>query len=240
MPAPRLLPHLLIDCLLPNPCLGCGARAARGDGLGLCLPCQGRLRPGHGPRCPSCGLAIPTSASTACRRCRSHPPAFERLLYGWLFEEPLARVVWALKYRRLDYLAAPWAARLFERVAPGFQSPDAVVAVPLHWRRRLARGFNQASLLAAPIAARLGLPLLSMRRIRPTATQTTQSAAARRRNLRGAFAAPGGLGGRRVLLVDDVATTGATLHAAATALRAAGADSVHAVVLARTSEPGPR
>jgi ComF family protein len=136
-------------------------------------------------------------------------------------------------------LAAPLAAEL--AAAPA--GWDLVVPVPLHWRRRLARGYNQAAAIARPLACRLGLPAAeALARCRPTPPQTALPRPARRHNPRGAFAVPARhrrrLAGRRVLLVDDVVTTGATLDAAARALLAAGAAEVHAVAVARTPAPG--
>lgn len=243
---PLRLSHLLLDWIAPDPCLGCGARPAvqraPHRGSGLCLACRGRLRPAPPARqrCATCGrpLDAPAVVAGRCGGCRADPPPFDRLVYGWVFEEPIVQVVWGLKYRRLDYLAAAWAEELFERVATELPPLDAVVAVPLHWRRWLTRGYNQAVLLAAPLARRLGVPRLPMRRRRPTAAQTTQSGVDRRRNLQGAFAIAGRVNGLRLLLVDDVATTGSTLRAAAGALRRAGAAAVTALVLARTPEIG--
>lgn len=173
-----------------------------------------------------------------CGACRGDPPPFDRLLYGWAFEPPLAQVIRGLKYRRLDYLATAWAAALFDRVQSTLPPLDAVVPIPLHWFRRLGRGYNQADLLASGLARRMGLPKLALRRRRSTPAQTTQSATERRRNLRGAFTAPPSVRGLRMLLVDDIVTTGSTLRAAASALRAAGATAVTALTLARTSHPG--
>jgi ComF family protein len=114
--------------------------------------------------------------------------------------------------------------------------PEVVVPVPLHWLRRWGRGYNQSEAVARALADRLGLPCRTwLVRTRPTPTQRAQSAAARWENVRGAFRARRGaaLQGTRVLLVDDVLTTGATGDAAATALRQAGAAQVVLAVLAR-------
>jgi ComF family protein len=113
---------------------------------------------------------------------------------------------------------------------------DLVVPVPLHWRRRWQRGYNQSEALARPLAARLGLSCRPwcLRRIRHTPQQPSQRAAGRLENVRGAFRARGGvLAGRTILLVDDVLTTGSTASEAARALRQAGARRVVVAVLAR-------
>jgi ComF family protein len=113
---------------------------------------------------------------------------------------------------------------------------DLILAMPMHWRKRWERGFNQAELLAAPVARRYGLHLATnLRRTRYTKSQAGLTKSARRDNLRGSFCVnrPAQLAGKRILLVDDVFTTGATLRAAAAVLKAAGTSHVSALTLAR-------
>ena len=132
-------------------------------------------------------------------------------------------------------LAEP-LARLLDRVLPPEMQFDAVVPVPLHWRRRWHRGFNQAELLARHIAKRRQIPVLNaLRRKRPTATQAGLAVAGRRRNVAGAFEPrrKKGIHGARILLIDDVMTTGATANACATVLKRSGAKSVSLLTLAR-------
>ncbi len=280
-PTSRLL-GALQRFFLPASCLACGQPLGAGRQLlGLCLPCRGKLRlPPAG--CSVCGGPLdgaPTEAgeagaATVCRRCRKLPPAFERLWAVWSYEGPAAAVIGGLKYRRLDYLGTHLADVMAEAMGEGPARAslgttagglDAalVVPVPLHWRRRLTRGFNQAERIARPLAARLGLPFAQLlRRRRATRSQARLGRAERLANPAGAFAVrrsarrllsglpgrsvgveqgdrerrPGGLDGAHVLLVDDVATTGATLDAAARTLRIAGARRVTAIVAARTPE----
>jgi ComF family protein len=154
----------------------------------------------------------------------------------------------ALKYGGRTPVAGPLAALLVERGtallpadAGGGPAFDGVVPVPLHPARLAERGFNQAELLAAPCAAAWGRPLLpqALGRVRPTQPQTELDADARRRNVAGAFAVrrPAEVAGRRLLLVDDVLTTGATVRAAARALREGGAAAIGVLVLARVADP---
>ena len=127
-----------------------------------------------------------------------------------------------------------WAACAGDRL--GQLGAEVVVPVPLHWRRRWRRGYNQSEALARPLAARLGLPCRAswLRRVRHTPEQTSQTAAGRRDNVRGAFRARGAeLRGRTILLVDDVMTTGSTAAEAARTLREAGASRVVVAVLTR-------
>lgn len=239
-PASRWLDRLL-HALLPACCLGCDRPLpARGSRLGLCGPCRSALRPLPRPACAACARPLPAAglpATWLCAACRDEPPAFDRLLAAWPYEPPVDAVIQALKFGRLDYLGRHLAEVLAASLGTDLVPCDLVVPVPLHWRRRLARGYNQAECIATPLAALLGRPCsAALRRRRATAPQTSLGREPRRKNLRGAFLVPrpGQVRGRRILLVDDVATTGATLEAAARVLRAAGATAVTAVVAART------
>jgi ComF family protein len=146
-------------------------------------------------------------------------------------------VVRGLKFGRLDYLGRHLAAALAAGLSDRLAGCDRVVPVPLHWRRRLARGYNQAERIARPLAGHLGLPCLSaLSRRRATPPQSLLGRDDRLANLRKAFQvpAPERVRGLHLLLVDDVATTGATLDAAAAALKNAGAATVTALVAGRT------
>jgi ComF family protein len=238
----------LFRLLLPAPCLGCGApvhapapsQLGAPLSLGLCTGCRGRLRPlDPAAACAACArpLVGRLPRGFRCGRCRAQPPAFDRLLSRWRYEAPLDAVVAGLKFRRLDYLGRHLGLALAEAFAADLAGLDLVVPVPLHWGRRLARGYNQAERIARPLADRLDLPLVqALSRCRVTPPQSTLARQARLENLAGAFRPRPGvpLAGRRALLVDDVATTGATLDAAAHALKRAGAATVVAVVAGRT------
>lgn len=243
-----------LHLLLPAPCLGCGdPLPARVPRLALCTACRGALAAPLAPACAVCSTPLaadPVPAGFRCGRCRARPPAFDRLIAAWRYAPPLDSVIRALKFSRRDDLGTGLAAGLAERLereppaGPAAPPADVVVPVPLHWRRRLGRGYNQAERIARPLARRLGLPLTgALVRRRATPPQTALGGAERRRNPRGAFALARGsaVRGRRVLLVDDVATTGATLDAAAACLRAAGAARIVAAAAAlRPASEGPR
>jgi ComF family protein len=186
-------------------------------------------------------LELPEAAdaSSRCGACASLPPAFDRLLTPWRYGPPIDAVIQAYKFRRLDYLGEHLAAVIAESChrALALEEAPLVSHVPLHWRRRLDRGYDQAREIALPLARALGLPFRStLRRRRGTPAQSSLDRGERLANLRGVFKVTSAkhVAGRRILLVDDVATTGATLDAAARTLKAAGAREVIGLVAART------
>ena len=160
-----------------------------------------------------------------------------------MYEGPLRSLIHLFKYSGMKPLARPLAAYL-ERALAVDEHFDAVVPVPLHWRKQWSRGFNQAELLARYVAKRRGIPVWNaLRRKRATATQAGLANAGRRRNVAAAFAVKGNrlfgrkaarrLAGKKILLIDDVMTTGATASACAAALKRGGADSISLLTLAR-------
>jgi len=230
----------LLTWVFPVFCLGCQRTLDRPPPLGLCIFCRGRLKGLAGPRCPTCGAAIDTAGQAAGRRCepcRERPPAFERLFSAWSYEAPLDAVVRGLKFRRLDYLGPPLGQAVAERLGPALEGFDLVTPVPLHWRRQWRRGFNQAERIASGVARQRRSPLRRLlRRHRATAAQSGLPRPQRLLNPRHSFRRRRGcrVDGRSILLIDDVATTGATLDAAARCLREGGAKRVSAVTVGRT------
>jgi ComF family protein len=240
LPRERLLDRLM-HALLPAPCLGCGRPLpAAGGPLGLCAACRAALAPPPREACAVCLRPLAAHAlpeGYRCGACRQRPPAFDRLAALWSYRPPLDAVVRGLKFGRLDYLGRHLAAALADGLGPRLAGCDRVVPVPLHWRRRLARGYNQAERIARPLAGRLGLPCVqALARRRATPPQSLLGREERLANLRKAFRVPRPerVRGLHILLVDDVATTGATLDAAAAALKKAGAAAVTALVAGRT------
>jgi ComF family protein len=249
-PPPMRLLDRLVHALLPAACLGCGQPLpASGPALGLCMPCRGLLSRLPAQSCAVCALPLGQAhalpAGYRCGTCRQTPPAFDRMLALWSYGPPLDSVVQALKFRRLDYLGRHLAVALAAELGPrleGLPAVDCVVPVPLHWRRRLSRGYNQAERIARPLAGLLGLPFDPVLfRSRATPPQSRLGRTHRLANLRRAFRVPRpqAIRGLHLLLIDDVATTGATLDAAAEALKRAGAAAVTALVAGRTPR-GPK
>ncbi len=153
------------------------------------------------------------------------------------YEEKLRKLIHLLKYERMRPLGPLLGRCLGKRVAAAGVQADVVIPAPMHWRRRLSREFNQAALIAHALAAAINVPCRTswVRRSKATVSQAGLTDEERYRNMRGAFriAAPEKLRGKRVLLVDDVMTTGSTLAACARTVKRAGAESVAAAVAAR-------
>ncbi|MCC7257195.1 MAG: ComF family protein [Gammaproteobacteria bacterium] len=222
--------------LVPRQCVLCQAPSGP---RAICAGCWPQL-PWLGPACPSCGAWLgPTAPAGRCPRCASGRPVRLRLRAALAYAWPVDRLITGAKFQRRLHFAQALGELLAAAVGPvaaGPDRPDVIVPVPLHRRRLVERGYNQALEIAAPLADALGLPLAPRlcERRRHTPEQTGLSARARRRNLRGAFAVRGRCAGARIALVDDVITTGSTVTALAQALRAAGAAHVEAWAVART------
>jgi ComF family protein len=241
----RLLESRIVSFVLPPICLGCDRLAPdRRLEMGLCVRCRGRLRPLTGPGCwrcarPLAGAALPRGFR--CETCRLRPPAFDRLVALWTYAPPFDGVIRAFKFGRLEFLGRQLAPAFRARFAVEGLQADLVTPVPLHWSRFWRRGYNQAERIARPLAKSLGLPFrATLRKARRTPPQNRLPRERRITNLEGAFRPrrPSAWAGRRVLLIDDVVTTGATLQAAAECLKKAGATGVVAMVAGRTPGPG--
>jgi len=177
----------------------------------------------------------PLDEHDLCTVCREGLANFDSAYSFGSYEGPLQQLIHLFKYAKVESLAGP-LGKLLMQALPLDVNFDLIMAMPLHWRKRWERGFNQAELLAEPVARRYGLRLASnLRRARYTKSQAGLSESARRENLRGSFRVhrPDQLAGKRVLVIDDVFTTGATLRAAAAILKSAGAAHVSALTLAR-------
>jgi ComF family protein len=177
----------------------------------------------------------PLDEHDLCTVCREGLANFDAAYSFGSYDGPLQQLIHLFKYAKVESLAQPLSSFLL-RALPLEANFDLIMAMPMHWRKRWQRGFNQAELLAAPVARRYGLPLLAnLRRTRYTKSQAGLTESARRDNLRGSFRVhrPDQVAAKRILLVDDVFTTGATLRAAAAVLKSAGVAHVSALTLAR-------
>ncbi len=193
--------------------------------------------------CVSCRTpfqnGFPLDGEGRCALCRSGLRGFDAAYCYGAYEGVLREMVHLYKYGRIKTMARP-LADLLAAALPRDERFDLITPVPLHWRRQWQRGFNQSELLAQEVARRCGIPLRKvLKRVRPTLTQAGLSNTERRRNVVAAFRIRGGASrnrqvqGKRILLIDDVMTTGSTAAACALALKRAGAARVALLTVAR-------
>jgi ComF family protein len=228
----------LLSTLLSPQCAVCEEIVPRIAEGPICDACWRTLSFITEPVCARCGNPLPTGHSPAPCACAQLPADVSHARSLGPYEGTLRRALHALKYESRRSIAPRLAHLLMERCDSVLVGADAVVPVPLHWRRQWSRGFNQAE----EIARHLPLPVSRvLRRVRHTPPQTALSAVARTRNLHAAFAPrllghPARVAGRCVVLLDDVSTTGATLGACAAVLMSLGTREVRTLTVARTPE----
>ncbi len=254
-----------LEAIFPQTCALCGLRSH--NRLPLCRECALEM-PVNQHCCARCAIPLPfvtpsacaaasatthtfntsscatTSAATRiCGACQHSPPPFDRVIAPWLYDDYFAHLIHLWKYRRerrmTTLLAALWRQRVNVRA-----DIDVLVPVPLHWRRRWQRGFNQSELLArqllidCPELMSCTLAPRLVKRSRATNSQLRMNALQRVSNLRRAFTVCGACDNLRIAIVDDVLTTGATAATMASALADAGAAYIEVWCLARTPAPG--
>ncbi len=186
--------------------------------------------------CDRCGNLI--QRGSACADCRTRPPVFDQLKSWALYEGPICSIVKGIKFERklglIPYLVEPLA----DSISAWDPQVDCIAAVPLGLRRQHERGYNQSALIARRVAEKLGIYFSTriLTRVRETHTQVGLNVDERRQNMVNAFTAdPALCRGRSILVIDDIATTGATLNACAAALRSAGAEKIFCFTVARTN-----
>jgi competence protein ComFC len=219
-----------IDLLFPPRCGGC-----QKAGSLWCETCRAAVQLIAPPWCEKCGEPFVTDR--LCANCRAHPLVIEKIRSVALFDGVLRQAIHRFKYERLAGMAEPFGDLLADYWCAEQLTADWLIPVPLHSSRERDRGYNQSELLARRLARRINVPVSSrgLRRTRATAVQMTLNAAQRRENVAGAFeCVEPRVRGARVVIIDDVGTTGATLDACAQAVLKAGAASVMGLTLART------
>jgi len=240
----RRLAGRALDAVLPPRCLGCGG-AVDLQGA-LCPDCWRRLTFLGPPQCACCGLPFEfeVGAGARCGACHADPPAFARARAVLAYDAGSRELILGFKHADRTYAAPPFGRWLARSGVELLADAELIAPVPLHRRRLWQRRYNQSALLALALGKAAGLPVAAdlLVRHRATPSQAGRSRTARRRNVQGAFSVRpsrrGAVPGRRILLVDDVLTTGATVHECARVLRRAGAAAVDVITLARVVRPG--
>jgi ComF family protein len=231
-----------LDLALPQLCPACRETV---EGRGLCASCWSKLSFITRPYCERLGIPFvyDPGPGILSMEAIADPPSYNRARAAVRFDEISRALVHALKYGdRLDLapMMGRWVAQAGHEL---LADADALVPVPLHWRRQWARRFNQSAMLAATISAASGVPIAAgaLKRVKATVQQVGLSRAERGDNIQGAFRVPetgkAAVAGRRLVLVDDVLTSGATVEGCARALLRAGAANVDVLIFARVADP---
>ncbi|NQV47255.1 MAG: ComF family protein [Rhodospirillaceae bacterium] len=246
----RHIGRAVLDMLLPSQCLSCDTLVE--DPGTLCVDCWQEISFIGDPHCDICGLPFELAGDSQdigdgllCGSCVRKPPVFDRARAAFAYDEHSRGLILAFKHADRTDSATPFAGWMIRAGAGLLADADLIVPVPLHYSRLFSRRYNQSALLAVGIGRLSGIPVNPdlLVRTRRTPSQGKLSPVARRRNVGGAFKAPAaaepGLAGRRVLLIDDVLTSGATASAATRALLRGGAKGVDVLTLSRVPKPIP-
>ena len=230
LPQVAKLGEIALNLIFPKWCIGCGK-----EGTLICSSCQSSLPRVMPPLCPRCGR--PQPSGILCPSCVSWRAEIDGIRSPFRFDGVMRQAIYQLKYRNLRALAEPLARLLNDYLVTSPVPGDVLVPVPLHRKRLRERGYNQSSLLAKELGKLISLPVvdncLVRQRQAPPQARTT-SVEERQSNVAGAFTCRDQrLQDRQVLLIDDVATSGATIDACAVALKTTGVTSVWGLALAR-------
>jgi ComF family protein len=240
----RTVLDALTSVLAPAPCRICGQALLNASRIPICKSCLTSFERISDPMCQCCGRPFVSQVASQaikplCRLCRTNFYAFDRARSFAIYGETVSQAISLLKYEEITRLGIWFADRLAEQMSPYGEEwqADVTIPVPLHPERYRERGYNQAELIARQVAKRLAVPIRTnlLMRIKPRPPQLFLSRNERWKCVRGAYATRNGLkvDKVRVLLIDDVMTTGATLDACARALKKAGATSVLGLTVAR-------
>ncbi len=239
-------PRNLLTAIFPDDCRICGDSLTQFTAVPVCAICLAAPRPFMAECCcQRCGTPFLSDASLdddgVCRLCHGGRRGFDACFAYGDYTGELRQLIHVLKYEGVTSLSKPLAGYML-RGLPRHIPLDMVAAVPMHWWKQYRRGFNQAELLADEVARSTGLPQVRLlRRAQSSTAQAGLGSAERRRNAKASFALKGRrpLDGRRILLVDDVFTTGATAMACARLLKQAGASYVAVLTIARVDRRAP-
>lgn len=223
-----------LDWIFPPECSGCAAA-----GIRWCSDCESKLTPLQKNLCMVCGY--PISRDTICTRCSEKRPEYTELRSVYEYKEELRNAIHHLKYYNDLGVGEVFGSKCANHIKNLKWKIDMIIPVPLGKKRRMERGYNQAALIAYPMALKLGIPYDSrkLQRIKETISQVEYHLEQRKQNVHEAFTASAAeLAGKSVLVVDDVITTGSTIEDCARALKKAGATNVYGLSVARTMIKG--
>jgi ComF family protein len=223
----------ILNLIFPSQCPVCEADSDNRDTNPICSSCWPQIKKFNGPRCNICGLPVVSEFATLCAACIEEKPHFEKIHYYSSYKGVIKQAIHLMKFNDIRRLANP-LAKLFDDMH--LPQCDVVIPVPLHRIKLIAREFNQTAALAKHISKNTGARLVTSALIKTKLTQpqTALSGTDRRKNLKKAFAVCEDIRGLKILLVDDVITTGATVAECARVLKKAGASEVHIAALARS------
>ena len=232
----------VLDFISPPLCHLCRSYISDAGELHICPACRERLPPVLSPLCNVCGIPfVGAGADHTCGDCLTDRPYYDSARAALLYDGAARDLIHSFKYNNRTHLRRPLALLSLEHLAPFLtgRASELIVPVPLHRNRLRSRGFNQSVLLGALFSERLSIPMLKdgLIRIRKTTPQVDLSAVERKQNVKGAFSVkfPELVQGKRILLIDDVMTTGSTMNECAKVLKKAGAEVVAAAVVARAA-----
>ncbi|MGE5893179.1 MAG: ComF family protein [bacterium] len=222
----------VLDLLFPSSCPVCRSRSDSLLTSPVCASCWEEIEKHPGTGCRTCGAITSYDPGDRCQECRNIKPVFDRVITFGLYDGPLKEIIHAMKFRQMKKLALLLGRELAQLDLP---DADVLVPVPLGRKGLRDREFNQAALMAKKVSEKTGIPLVLNRlvKIRETVPQSTLPAQERKDNVKNAYALSGPMSCMRVMLVDDIVTTGATVNECARVLRKAGAASVSVLAAAR-------
>ena len=233
----------LLNFILPSICHICKLPIKEYDNPYICRFCWDKIKLIDGPVCPCCGMPFRSnvtllkSPNFLCGSCREKAPHFKKAIAVGVYEGTLSEAIHILKYQKKQAMAKHLNAMITDVLFQGFADSDIVIPVPLHKKRLNERGFNQSLLISHHISKRFSIPLCmeGLQRTRWTRPQIELTRDERLKNVKGAFAAGAGFKpeGKKIILVDDVYTTGATVNECAKVLKKGGAKEVVVFTIAR-------
>ncbi len=234
----------LIGLVFPSRCVICESPLDPLQKSPLCIEHSREIRPVKPPACSKCGRKMygETVEELICAKCRATTVHYDTGYSAYIYADPLKELIHLFKYGKRRYLRFYLGELLvgYLRERGDLSGYDAIVPVPLHWRRHWSRGFNQAADLGKALSKGLGIPIMkkNLRRVRNTRPQVWTDPKEREDNIKNAFEVrcPERMAGKKLILLDDVITTGATLNECARVLKRAGASIVTIVTLAHASD----